>query len=685
MRNLLSGLVLNANLDVAFARNLAPSSGAQQLVLPQRLAEPAEGEAGNSHVPAVLGPLDGTTWTGSTVTLSFQPLAGYTGNYYVRLHDEQWDGRQAVGFRHDATAHYLCLSTKQTSITVPVRAGHTYRWWVHKPGFPAAGARFNVAAPIPTGAPVTPPPPSVAPDVPVLLSPATDSVVSAGTVTLNFQPTAGYTGNYYVRLHDEQWDGRQAVGFRHDATAHYLCLLTKQTSITVPVRAGHTYRWWVHQAGDAAASAARFSVAATAPADPVVTPPPPASSPHVPVLLTPATGSTIDTASVALTFQPPAGYTGNYYVRLHDEQWDGRQAAGFQHDATAHYLCLLTKQTSITVPVRAGHTYRWWVHKAGYAATPAATFAVSGTSAGSLPVTPGVDQLFDLELIGGRYRATAMQAWSNQNIDVSGALQRWVDALPVGATLELPAGKYSVSNQIVINRRITLTSVGKHLGDPRCDASAGDCAELIASAALNQPNGILQINQLAALHHIILNGNKEGRAGSLAYQMVASGQSNRPGITARLSASDCVIEGNVFKNALGGTGLEVTGGLERVDIRGNLFANNGVHTARNLWADGLTVHDLRDSRVENNQFIDNTDIDLIFGGARNCVIRGNQILHTSNRAGGAFAGLMIHKWSTTSGDYTGVDISDNVIDGGPNRDIGSGIYVASEGWYDQTP
>ena len=46
---------------------------------------------------------------------------------------------------------------------------------------------------------------------------------------------------------------------------------------------------------------------------------------------------------------------------------------------------------------------------------------------------------------------------------------------------------------------------------------------------------------------------------------------------------------------------------------------------------------------------------------------------------------MIHKWSSTSGDYTGVDVSENVIDGGPNRDIGSGIYLASEGWYDQTP
>ena len=122
-----------------------------------------------------------------------------------------------------------------------------------------------------------------------------------------------------------------------------------------------------------------------------------------------------------------------------------------------------------------------------------------------------------------------------------------------------------------------------------------------------------------------------------------------------------------------------------MEIRSNLFAYNGVHTTRNLWADGLTVHDLRDSRIEDNEFIDNTDIDLDLWRRRNCIIRGNHIIHTSDRTGGAFAGLMIHKWSSTSGDYTGVDISGNVIDGGPNRDIGSGIYLASEGWYDETP
>jgi hypothetical protein len=520
-------------------------------------------------------------------------------------------------------------------------------------------------------------------NIPLLLTPAHGAALGTQSVTLSFQPLAGYTGNYLVRLHDEQWNGKQAAGFQHDATAHYLCLSTRQTSITVPVLPGHTYRWWVHKPYFPAA-ASRFSVDASATVPPPSTTPPP-TSPHVPTLLTPISGTTVDAATVTLSFQPLAGYTGNYLVRLHDEQWDGTQAAGFQHDAKAHYLCLSTRQTSVTVPVRAGHTYRWWVHKPNYPAAPAASFAVAGSTDNGIPTPPPADQITDPELIDGRYRATALQQWSHQNIDVSGVLQRWIDALPVGATLELPAGRYLVSQQIVINQRITLTSVGKSLGDPRCDESGVDCAALVASPALHAPFGMLQINQLEALHHIILDGNKAGRIGSLAYQKVASGENNRYGITARLASDDCIVEGNIFRNALGGAGLVVSAGRTQVTIRNNLFADNGVHTAYNLWSDGLTIHDLRDSRVEYNVFRDNTDIDLIFGGARYCVIRGNQITHTANRAGGAFAGLMIHKWSATSGDYTGVEITENVIDGGPNRDMGSGIYVASEGWYDQTP
>jgi hypothetical protein len=83
--------------------------------------------------------------------------------------------------------------------------------------------------------------------------------------------------------------------------------------------------------------------------------------------------------------------------------------------------------------------------------------------------------------------------------------------------------------------------------------------------------------------------------------------------------------------------------------------------------------------------VDNTDIDLIFGGCQDCVIQSNVITHTDDLTGGSFAALMIQKWPSTSGDYSGTDISGNVIDCGPNRDCGSALYIGSEGWYDETP
>ena len=51
--------------------------------------------------------------------------------------------------------------------------------------------------------------------------------------------------------------------------------------------------------------------------------------------------------------------------------------------------------------------------------------------------------------------------------------------------------------------------------------------------------------------------------------------------------------------------------------------------------------------------IDNTDVDLIFGGCRNCMISDNKISHTDDFSGSSFAALMIHAWPSTSGDFTG--------------------------------
>ena len=623
--------------------------------------------AASPDTPQIISPDNGTVVDTATVTLTFQPVAGYTGRYYVRLHDLNWDGTQAPGFHHDATAHYLCVITSSTSITVPVKAGASYKWWVHKPTGTADVAAFTVSADVTTPTPVE------SPDTPQIVSPQNNTVVDTSSVTLRFNPVPSYTGQYLVRLHDLNWDGKQAPGFQHDSNAHYLCLATKQTSITVPVKpARHTSggstnptagQWWL-----------------PSPSRPTYRRPAPALT-H-PKVLSPLPGDEITSGTVTLRFQPVAGYTGSYYVRLRDEHWDGKQAPGFQHDSDTHYLCLATKQTSITVPVKPGASYSWWVHTPTSQAD-GGRFTVARQV--GLPVAPNPDEIQPPELIDGRYVCTSFTAWAGKNIDVSGALQYCIDNTPVGATLEIPAGKYYLNHQVKIDRRITITSAGKLITDPGCTESSNDCAELIASAALNEPGGMLLITDIEALHHIIINGNKSVRYSTRAAQYCSSMIDNRYGFNATLTADEAEIVGNVFKNALGGTGLVVKGGRHDLVIRNNLFANNGVHNREGLWADGLTVINISNLRIEGNRFHDNSDIDLILGGAVNSIVTGNEITHSSSPGTGSFAGLMLQKWATSSGNYIGSVISNNVIDGGPGRSIGSGIYLGSEGWYDETP
>ena len=314
-------------------------------------------------------------------------------------------------------------------------------------------------------------------DIPVLVSPLDGTKVNSSSVTLEFKPLAGYNGPYFVRLHDTQWNGQQAPGFRHDSTAHYLSITTTATRVTVPVRAGAEYTWWVHKPNFSAAKAA-FTVDKTTDAPP--------TSPNIPVLVSPLGGTNITTPSVTLEFKPLAGYSGPYMVRLHDTQWNGQQAPGFQHDSTVHYLSITTTSTRVTVPVRPGATYRWWVHKPNFAAAQA-TFSTT----------------IEPELIDGRYRLTSLAAWSGKNVDVSQAIQHGIDVTPIDATLELPAGEYFIQRQIIVDRSINITSVGKSLDDPVCVDGAGDCATLIASAALNDPWGILNMrtHQVAASPH----------------------------------------------------------------------------------------------------------------------------------------------------------------------------------------
>jgi len=607
-------------------------------------------------IPSIVSPQEGDEVDGDTVPLEFLPVPDYTGDYLVRLQPTDWDGSQAAGFTHETTDFYLDIATTDTQIVVPIDPGKSYRWWVQVVDNPAVEANFTSAS-----EDDTPPPPPPGSLVPVIISPRNDVSIDANSVTLKYWPISDYNGDYMVRLQPTDWNGQQASGFSHDCDVHYLCIVTSSTEITVPVEPGKSYRWWVHHPSNDADSA-NFSIEL---GDYV---PPP--DPDIPVIIGPKDDVEIEINTVTLEFAAPPNYTGNYLVRLQPTDWNGQQASNFNHDCTVHYLCIVTSDTSVTVPVEPNQSYEWWVHKPDFPASQA--------HFSTLPVDLG------LEVIGDRYLFNGLAAYSDSEADTSALIQEAIDQVPVGATLELPAGKYSIDNQISIDKRITLTTIGKSIDDPVSDLDTGDYAELIATRNFSQENGLIFFRNIEAMHHIVLNGNRQGRQNTSASGQV-SGGSNRYGFVSTVTSDDATFVANHFINALGGTGMEVNGVRNNIRVQDNIFAYHGVHNQENMWADGLTVHDANNSQFIGNLFIDNTDIDLIFGGGQNTLIENNTVLHTADTVGGAFASIMIHKWPTTSGNYSGTIIRGNMVDGGPNKTGGTGLYIASEGWYDETP
>ena len=280
----------------------------------------------------------------------------------------------------------------------------------------------------------------------------------------------------------------------------------------------------------------------------------------------------------------------------------------------------------------------------------------------------------------------AIRPYNGTQNDASALIQKCINDTPANGIVELPAGKYYVSQQIRLHNAVTFRTQGKDEAMPRCSLENHDCAELIASESLNEADGLLiNVRQEEAagenitIDHIVINGNKDIRATAAAG---ASCKINgRYGINILLKCSNCKMTNSVSKNALCGASMLLSGKGKNVVVSNNLFAFSGVHDKWLLWSDGLSVHDSENSVFTYNEIIDGTDVDFIFGGCINCTVKNNRITHTDAFSGGSYAGLMIHAWPLTSGNYTGSEFSNNYIDCSSNRRCGFGILIGSEPWY----
>ena len=183
----------------------------------------------------------------------------------------------------------------------------------------------------------------------------------------------------------------------------------------------------------------------------------------------------------------------------------------------------------------------------------------------------------------------------------------------------------------------------------------------------------------AALDHIVVEG---GRADPARDDHAACNGASRPSMgLLEVSAANVAITGSVLRDAACYSAAVVNPTANGFHFTDNAVLSNGSHDGRAMWADGLTLLDGADAVVSGNLFRDNTDVQLVMGGCARCTIADNRIETTDGAGRGAFAGLLVHGWPHTSGDYAKTVITGNSIDCGPARQCGFGLGVGGRAWY----
>ena len=260
----------------------------------------------------------------------------------------------------------------------------------------------------------------------------------------------------------------------------------------------------------------------------------------------------------------------------------------------------------------------------------------------------------------GRHSATA-------------ALQACADE---GGTLELPPGTYLIDGQVRFVTPITVRTAGTAGSAASCMHGL-TCARLLASPNLFVTNGFVVIaGEQVVLEHLVLDGNRSARLGSAAASTCAGGN-NRVGFNA--TAQTCVNCGFVTSasiNALCGSGFEWVG--DGASIIGSTFRDNGDNARHMMWSDGLTLLQSDGAVVRNNEFIDNSDIGFISGGARNGVFIDNLVQQARQLA---FGGIMVDNFNgNTHGDFEGAVLKGNRVDCTQHQ-CDYGIVVGPHAWY----
>jgi hypothetical protein len=280
----------------------------------------------------------------------------------------------------------------------------------------------------------------------------------------------------------------------------------------------------------------------------------------------------------------------------------------------------------------------------------------------------------------------AADAANNSSVDASKIIQRCIEKSQ-DKVIELLPGRYYLKSTISIRGQsgIVFKTRGVSEAAAACLSveKGTDCAVFIADDSFHQGPLLDSVNAThLTFDHIGLDGNIDKRRA----QVGNDGWEGRVGFNAAIhGCTGCKFIGFASINAARGTGLEFSG--DDAEFNHTLFRDNGwglnKYPAGKAWADGLTVHTSLNLKITNSEFSNNSDVNLIIGGAPNGLIENNLVHSTNNFS---FAGIMLDNFNgNTSGDFSGAKIRSNIVDCGQKALCGIGIDLGPRLWYDSAP
>ena len=269
--------------------------------------------------------------------------------------------------------------------------------------------------------------------------------------------------------------------------------------------------------------------------------------------------------------------------------------------------------------------------------------------------------------------------------DAAPLLHACLSTLQPGASLALVPGVYTLRTTLVIDRPVTLTTRGLAADAPGCRADGDPRCAMLAIGQIDgaATDGAMPVEITApnvTLSHLVIRGAK-GIKPARDKRLCADPRTRPLGGGIRVRAAGFMLARSVVRDMACYTAIEMLPGVDRPVVRENIIGPNGDHRPGERWADGVTIHDATNAIFAENSFFDNTDVQLIFGGCRDCTVTGNVFRHGGSFAGSSFAELMIHSWPHTSGAYDGSVFSNNDVDCGAAIRCGFGILVGANPWY----